>query len=86
MRLDGEPGLLENEPDAGLGERERGIRALQAEEAELRWVGGILGNFDALWDLLAPENRRRLIRILVRGVVVAEQDGVIRVTLTDLAS
>ena len=58
----------------------------QGEAAELRWLGGVLAQFDGVWVLLSSENRQRLIRRLVQEVVVAEQAGVIRVTLTDLMS
>jgi len=49
-------------------------------------VAGILGNFDVLWDLLSPGNQQRLVQNLVKEVVVAERDGLLRVTLRDLAA
>ena len=72
--------------DPCLSDLEREIRSSEEEEAELRWVAGILGNFDVLWDLLSPGNQQRLVQNLVKEVVVAERDGLLRVTLRDLAA
>ena len=67
-----------------LAEVEHQLEALDETVAEAEWVASILRDFDALWDVMTPTNRYRLVHALVTDVVVNEETGRINIALTDL--
>ncbi len=67
-----------------LAEVERQITALDETVAEAEWVASVLRDFDALWDVMTPTNRYRLVHALVREVVVDEETGKVKIALADL--
>jgi hypothetical protein len=50
------------------------------------WVAGCLADFDAVWDVLTPENRGRLLRAIVQRVEVNEPGNQVAVVLADLGA
>jgi len=72
--------------EARLAEVERQLAHLDTVEVEAGWVTQVLGDFDAVWDVLTPENRVRLVRAVVGEVVVDEPNGTIEAVLTDLGA
>jgi hypothetical protein len=44
-----------------------------------------LADFEALWEVLTPRNRQRLVRALVEEVVVNERAGEVTVRLAGLS-
>lgn len=48
------------------------------------WVASCLTDFDAIWDVLTPENRVRLLRAVVRSVEVNQPTNEVKVFITDL--
>ena len=54
-------------------------------EVESEWVARCLGDFEAVWDVLVPENRGRLLRAVVEKVEVDEPAGQFRTFLADLS-
>lgn len=70
--------------EAERDEVERRLGLLDRAEVDAEWVVETLARFDAVWDALTPENRRRLVRALVERVVVDEAAGTIEAFLLDL--
>jgi len=62
------------------------LEELAAERTVADWVIDALRNFARVWDLLTPENKGRLLRILVAQVRVDEDKGVIEVELAGFTS
>jgi len=48
------------------------------------WVASCLTDFDAIWDVLTPENRAGLLREVVPSVEVNEPANEVKVIITDL--
>jgi DNA invertase Pin-like site-specific DNA recombinase len=69
-----------------LAAAERELANLDALEVEVGWVAGCLADFDAVWDVLTPENRGRLLRAIVQRVEVNEPENQVTVVLADLSS
>ena len=72
--------------EARLAAAEREIASLDAMEVEATWVASCLTNFDAVWDVLTPENRGRLLRGIVQRVEVDEPSNKVSVFITDLSA
>jgi site-specific DNA recombinase len=64
---------------------ERELAALVDARVEADWLERTLGEFDAVWDALTPENQGRLIRAIVDRVVVDEATGSVKMYVADLA-
>ena len=69
-----------------LAAAERELANLDALEVEVGWVAGCLADFDAVWDVLTPENRGRLLRAIVQRVDVNEPENQVTVVLADLGA
>jgi site-specific DNA recombinase len=65
---------------------ERELAALDDARVEADWLEQTLGEFDAVWDALTPENQARLVRAIVERVVVDEATGAVKMYVADLAS
>ena len=84
-------GLLESvlEELAKAEERLRAVgdelRALDAAKVESEWVARTLRNFDAIWSVLTPENRLRLMHAAVASVTIDAEAGVVRTELREVA-
>ncbi len=72
--------------EARLAAAEREIANLDAIEVEATWVARCLADFDAVWDVLTPENRGRLLRAVVQRVEVDEPANQVSVFITDLSA
>ncbi len=66
-----------------LAEVERRLTALDDRVAEAEWVASVLRDFDALWDIMTPANRYRLVHAVVTRVVVNEATEKIEITLAE---
>jgi len=71
---------------ARLGAVEQEIANLDILEVDAGWVGKCLADFDAIWDVLTPENRLRLVRAVVQKVEVNEPENEVKVVITDFAN
>ncbi len=71
---------------ARLSAVEQEIANLDVVEVDAGWVGRCLADFDAVWDVLTPENRLRLVRAVVQRVEVNEPENEVKVVITDFAS
>lgn len=56
-----------------------------AVEIETSWAARCLADFDAIWDVLTPENRSRLLRAVVQSVEVDEPANRVKVFMVDLS-
>ena len=65
---------------------ERRLAELDDLEAEAAWVADALDDFAALWKVMTPPNRYRLVHALVHEVVVDEPTGEITATLVDFGA
>jgi site-specific DNA recombinase len=72
--------------EARLSHVERESASLDAVEVEAGWVGQVLADFTAVWDVLTPENRGRLLRAVVQSVEVDEPANQVKVVLADLGT
>ena len=63
-------------------ERQRAV--LRDTESHAAWVTQVLGDFDELWKVMTPENRRRLLAASVQSVVVDAAASTMRITFADL--
>ncbi len=70
--------------EARLSSVEAEITNLDVLEVDAGWVASCLTDFDAIWDVLTPENRVRLLRAVVRSVEVNEPTNEVKVFITDL--
>ena len=77
-------GAALGQAEARLGEVERQLAGLDEAEVTAEWVASALGDFDAVFDALTPDNRARLVRALVACVDVNEPTGEVTITLADL--
>lgn len=71
---------------ARLSAVEQEIANLDVLEVDAGWVGRCLADFDAIWDVLTPENRLRLVRAIVQRVEVNEPENDVKVVITDFAN
>jgi len=72
--------------EARYVEVQRRLALLADTALETQWVARCLADFDAVWDVLSPENRARMVRAVVARVEVDEPSGDIRAFLTDLGA
>jgi DNA invertase Pin-like site-specific DNA recombinase len=72
--------------EARLAAAERELGNLDAIEVEATWVARCLAEFDAVWDVLTPENRGRLLQAVVQRVEVDEPANKVSVYITDLSA
>jgi DNA invertase Pin-like site-specific DNA recombinase len=70
--------------EARLATVERELAAIEETELESSWVAGCLNDFTAIWDVLTPENRGRLLRAVVQRVDVDEPANRVKVCIVDL--
>ncbi len=68
-----------------LGRIERELAKFDDAHVEADWLEQTLAEFDAVWDVLTPENKARLVRAVVDRVVVNEATGSIKMYVADLA-
>ena len=71
--------------EARLATVERELATLKKIELESSWVTRCLNDFTAIWDVLTPENRGRLLRAVVQRVEVDEPANRVKVFMVDLA-
>jgi site-specific DNA recombinase len=66
--------------------REFAAEGTLADAAEIgtSWVARCLADFDAIWGVLTPENRGRLLRAVIQSVEVDEPANRVRVFIVDL--
>jgi site-specific DNA recombinase len=64
----------------------RELANLDSVEVEAAWVGQCLADFDKIWDVLTPENRRRLLRAVIERVEVDGPANKVRVFVVDLTA
>ena len=57
---------------------------VEAVEVEAGWVAACLAEFDAVWDVMTPENRARLVGAVVERVEVDEPANRVSVALADV--
>ena len=69
-----------------LAEVERALTNLDRTELEVRWVAETLTRFDAVWDVMTPENQVRLVQAVVERVEVDEPSGRVSAVLADLGA
>ncbi len=72
--------------EARLVAVEAELHRLDGIHVEGAWVAECLTDFHRIWDVLTPENRARLLRVVVERVELDEPANEIRVFLTDLAA
>ena len=70
--------------EAALTEIQDQLRALEGAVVEAEWVASVLRDLDAVWDVLTPDNRQRLVRAVVEQVVVDEPAGAVEIRLANL--
>lgn len=54
---------------------------LEQARIEAQWVTTALSHFDAVWDTMTPENRRRLVCAVIEEVCVDESSGEVTVKI-----
>jgi hypothetical protein len=64
---------------------ERELAQLDDARVEADWLAQTLAEFDAVWNVLTPENQTRLVRAVVERVVVDEATGSVKMYVADLA-
>jgi site-specific DNA recombinase len=74
--------LAKHETD--LAEARKRLAAIDAADAEAKWLAEQLGSFDSVWEVLTPEFRGRLLRGLVRTVQVDEPNHKIAIVFAPL--
>ncbi|KAA0249415.1 MAG: recombinase family protein [Acidobacteria bacterium] len=72
--------------EARLATAERELSNLDAIEVETSWVKTCLDDFGAVWDVLTPPNRGRLLRAVIQSVEVDEPANQVKVVITDLGT
>lgn len=70
--------------ESDLATARQHLDAIDAAQAESAWLSEQLASFDAVWDLLEPEFRGRLLRGLVRSVNVDEPAHKIEIVFAPL--
>ena len=68
-----------------LREFTAGETLADAVEIETSWVARCLADFEAIWDVLTPENRGRLLRAVVQSVEIDEPANRVKVFMVDLS-
>jgi DNA invertase Pin-like site-specific DNA recombinase len=71
-----------DEATGNLNSLERAIASAEASHADVAWMERALGNFDAIWELMTPDNRQRLFAALVDRIDVDEAAGRFELRLT----
>jgi len=69
-----------------LAEVERQLTRLAEIEIDTEWVISVLRDFDAIWEVMTPENRYRLVHALVQEVIVDEKAGSVTARLVNFES
>jgi site-specific DNA recombinase len=69
-----------------LATAEREMAAIEKAEIDASWVARCLTDFTAIWDVLTPENRGRLLRAVVKRVEVNEPANKVTVFMADLCT
>jgi DNA invertase Pin-like site-specific DNA recombinase len=64
---------------------ERELAQFEDARVEADWLEQTLAEFDAVWEVLTPENQTRLVRAVVDRVVVDEATGSVKMYVADLA-
>jgi site-specific DNA recombinase len=72
--------------EARLATVERELAVIEKTELESSWVASCLNDFSAVWDVLTPENRGRLLRAVVQRVDVDEPANQVKVLMVDLCA
>jgi site-specific DNA recombinase len=72
--------------EARLATVERELATIEKTELESSWVAKCLNDFAAIWDVLTPENRGRLLRAVVQQVEVDEPANQVKVFMVDLCA
>ena len=67
-----------------MTEVERELATLERASIEAEWVKTALSHFDAVWEAMTLENRRRLVCAVVEEVSVDESTGDVTVTLASI--
>ena len=65
---------------------ERELAAIEKAEVDASWAARCLNDFPAIWDVLTPENRGRLLRAVVQRVEVDEPANKVQVFMVDLCA
>jgi hypothetical protein len=58
--------------------------ALEQAQIEAEWVTTTLSHFDAVWEAMIPQNRKRLLRAVVDEVLIDEPSGEVTVKLANI--
>ncbi len=72
--------------ESRLATVERELGAIKTTELESSWVARCVNDFSAIWDVLTPENRGRLLRAVVQRVEVDEPANKVKVFMVDLCA
>jgi site-specific DNA recombinase len=72
--------------EARLVAVETELHRLDEIEVEGAWVAECLSDFHRIWDVLTPQNRARLLRVVVERVELDEPANEVRVFLADLSA
>ncbi len=72
--------------EARLATVERELAVIEKTEIDASWVARCLNDFAAVWDVLTPENRGRLLRAVVQQVEVDEPANKVKVFMVDLCA
>lgn len=68
-----------------LDRTERELAQMDDARVEADWLKQTLAEFDAVWEVLTPENQARLVRAVVDRGVVDEATGSVKMHVADLA-
>jgi site-specific DNA recombinase len=68
-----------------LADLEAQIGSTEADRGRADRIAALLDNFEAIWGALVPEERRELLHLLVREVVVDLAGGGLRIAFHDLS-
>lgn len=71
-------------PSLRVTDLRREAEDLLSEAAEWRWLSQLLGRFDDLWEGLNPDNRHKLLGLVVREVKIDELANRLQVRFVDL--
>jgi len=66
-----------------LYEVEREIDGLIKKREEAEWMIDIMARFDSTWEALTPENKRRLLRAVVKEIIIDEPAGQVEMKIFD---
>ncbi len=85
-KLDDELSRLHDEQakiERRLYKVERDIDALKKRREDAEWMIDIMRRFDSVWDALNSENKRRLLRAVVKEIVIDEPGGKVEMKMVD---